>query len=376
MIVEIHSNQLILAIGSYIVKHCDIDANCESAMRVERVDSRQEDGSRIVMSPGIGRFHFSFGEETCVFERVSEGDPVTARSYDHEAVVHEKVRIIASSSSVVQNLCNVAVDVQEADIEEHYQTFTWNSPSEYWQRATYAPIRSMKSVVLEDSLIDDILSDMDDFTSQDTRQWYRQHSIPFRRGYLLHGPPGTGKTSLISAMASHLNRRLHRLSLTAPKLTDDLLLLAVNSTRNPAIIVMEDIDSLFDTHREKKELSGVTFSGLLNAIDGIGDTSKGTIFIFTTNHPERLDPALCRKGRVDRKFRLGHMTANTSKKMFLRFYPDHFAEADAFTKSVMVGSPPTPAELQHHFITHRKSRATAATVFKRDETMAENMMYM
>ena len=108
----------------------------------------------------------------------------------------------------------------------------------------------------------------------------------------------------------------------------------------------------------------VTFSGLLNAIDGVGDSDKGTLFIFTTNHCERIDPALCRKGRVDLKVHFGCCTHEQLCGMFLRFYPDELECAKKFASSVTRQGGAFPAaDIQHHFIIHRTSTALEASCF-------------
>src|SRR5690606_10180375 len=121
------------------------------------------------------------------------------------------------------------------------------------------------------------------------------------RGYLFYGEPGTGKTSMISALANHFTKNLAVLSLNSIK-TDEQLAEALANAPNNAFIVIEDIDAcgvnVSRTHEEKQQ--GITFSGLLNALDGI-ITADETVIFMTTNHIDRLDPALIRPGRVDLK---------------------------------------------------------------------------
>jgi len=121
---------------------------------------------------------------------------------------------------------------------------------------------------------------------------------------------------------------------------------------------MEDIDSLFGVHREKSESFSTTFSGLLNAIDGLGD-SKGHIFIMTSNHPEKIDKALRRKGRVDLEIEFDSCTKSQAKELFLKFYPNEESDADSFSEDDVIRNY-TPAELQHHFIINRKNKSSFA----------------
>jgi len=198
--------------------------------------------------------------------------------------------------------------------------------------------------------------------------WYLERGIPYRRGYLLYGPPGCGKSSFIFALAGALNYNLALLNLNDKGLTDDRLnaLLAVVPPR--CIILLEDVDAAFSKEREQKNSYSVTFSGLLNALDGVASTEERIIFM-TTNHLERLDPALVRPGRVDVKLEVGHATPPQIKGMFLRFFPGQEKEAQRFLDTVLAAQQRraalaerahlSMAELQGYFLVHKHSIDTA-----------------
>jgi chaperone BCS1 len=183
--------------------------------------------------------------------------------------------------------------------------------------SSWRPRRPLASIVLADGLLDDLLADLRAFL--DAGSWYMTRGVPHRRGYLLHGPPGNGKTTLVAAVAGELGLSVAVLSLSNKVLTDDILRNQINALPPGAVLLIEDIDCAFAEKRAAGEATGVTMSGLLNALDGVS-SREGRILFMTTNHPERLDPALVRPGRVDRSFHLGHTTPDQARRLFAWFY--------------------------------------------------------
>lgn len=161
--------------------------------------------------------------------------------------------------------------------------------------------------------------------------FYQKTGRAWKRGYLLYGPPGTGKSSLIAAMANYLGYDIYDLELTEVQNNSELRKLLMK-TSSKSIIVIEDIDcSISLTKRDKVKKknksnngcydpdltscgsglmdepgSSVTLSGLLNFTDGLWSCcGSERIFVFTTNHIEKLDSALLRSGRMDMHIHMG-----------------------------------------------------------------------
>ncbi|KAL1743784.1 P-loop containing nucleoside triphosphate hydrolase protein [Schizophyllum fasciatum] len=162
-----------------------------------------------------------------------------------------------------------------------------------WVLDRTRPKRPLRTVVLERGIKESIVDDVGDFLASE--KWYGDRGIPFRRGYLLHGPPGNGKTSLIYALASHYALDVYTISLTAPGMTDESLGALIGG-----------VPSRHRSSRRRRRKAGdadpmantLSLSGLLNALDGVA-ASEGRLLFATTNHVHTLDPALARPGRMD-----------------------------------------------------------------------------
>ncbi|KAJ3796397.1 mitochondrial chaperone BCS1 [Lentinula aff. detonsa] len=180
--------------------------------------------------------------------------------------------------------------------------------------------RPLHSVVLDNGIAATIENDLQSFLNR--RQWYVDRGIPYRRGYLLHGPPGSGKSSYIQALAGSLNYNLCLLNLSERGLGDDKLTYLLSTVPERSFVLIEDVDAAFNKRVQTSEdgyQSSITFSGFLNALDGVASGEERIVFL-TTNHIERLDPALIRPGRVDFTQYVGDATPNQARTLFERFY--------------------------------------------------------
>ncbi|CAN7121528.1 unnamed protein product [Brassica rapa subsp. narinosa] len=184
-----------------------------------------------------------------------------------------------------------------------------------WESVILEHPSTFETMAMEDELKREVIDDLDRFIRR--KEFYKRVGKAWKRGYLLYGPPGTGKSSLVAAMANYLRFDVYDLQLASVMRDADLrrLLLA---TRNRSILVIEDIDCAVDlpNRLEKQPVDGknrgetqgpLTLSGLLNFIDGLWSScGDERIIIFTTNHKDRLDPALLRPGRMDMHIYMGH----------------------------------------------------------------------
>lgn len=213
-------------------------------------------------------------------------------------------------------------------------------------------IRPFNSVILDGGAAEKVLDDVHEFLA--SHSWYLDRGIPYRRGYLLHGPPGCGKSSYVAALAGQLSYNICVLNLGDPAMTDDRLqhLLAVVPPRS--IVLLEDVDFAVgqsappDASGPYAGVMRISFSGLLNALDGIVATEERIVFM-TTNHYRRLPRALIRPGRVDLSIFVGLASKTQLHMMFVRFFPGRGDLAEQFA-TVCDNEGLSMAELQGFFM--------------------------
>jgi chaperone BCS1 len=237
-----------------------------------------------------------------------------------------------------------------------------------WSITSSRPPRDPDSVILEGSLMEDILKDSEEFFS--SGEWYRRRGIPYQRGYLLYGNPGNGKTSLVVALASKLKRDVYLAKITG--IDDSQFRQLMTSVPCHSIVLLEDVDCFFEKQDKMDDGSHIwegnklTFSGFLNALDGI-ICSEGRLLIMTTNHPEKLDPAMIRSGRIDLKKELCNATRDQARRLFLRFFNDR-GRAGEFAGALPEGAL-SMADLQGILLNNRNDPRKAVEDVRRPRVL-------
>ncbi|AES66639.2 putative ATPase, AAA-type, core, AAA-type ATPase domain-containing protein [Medicago truncatula] len=239
---------------------------------------------------------------------------------------------------------NMAIKIRSNNEYDDYEyKYVWNH-----EPVKFNHPMSFNTLAIDEGLQRDIMNDLDKFVS--AREFYRRTGKAWKRGYLLYGPPGTGKSSLIAAMANYLNYDIYDLDLTNVEDNKSLKQLILDIP-NRSILVIEDIDCNINlqNREEEKEVNGdnkVTLSGLLNAVDGLWSCcGEEHIIVFTTNHKDRLDPALLRPGRMDKHIHLSYCNFSAFKKLVINYLciTEHelFEKIEQLLGQVQV----TPAEI-------------------------------
>ena len=163
----------------------------------------------------------------------------------------------------------------------------------------------------------------------------------------------------MTAIASELRLDICTLNLSNHTLNDERLLELMANVPMNSLVLIEDVDCVFQERKKVDDAESITFSGLLNAIDGVM-SSEGRILFMTTNHKEVLDPALIRPGRVDMDVVIDNASRSQATQLFSRFFPMAPDLAEGFGEK-MTQIKISVAELQGHLLKYRDSPLEALT---------------
>lgn len=275
------------------------------------------------------------------------------------------ISVVARNNSILKQLVLQAKKEYEAEAVHRIQIYFADSYGS-WRYTDSRHKRPLSSIVLNTGVKEMLVADAKDFLKSE--KWYADRGIPFRRGYLLYGVPGSGKSSLIHALAGELMLDIYVVSLSSSWINDSTLTTLMGRVPSRCIVLLEDLDAAFTRsvsrakdkdkdkdkkksdsksdneeestgssssrsrrNRNKENLSDVntlTLSGLLNALDGVA-AAEGRILFATTNHLDQLDPALCRPGRMDVWIEFKNASKYQAEHLFRNFFPSSDAEAAA-----------------------------------------------
>lgn len=288
-------------------------------------------------------WYIIFGKLVCVYKELDTSKNMLVLR------IHMRV-FFANKEKFMKQLkesLNSATEIYENKISILYD---WNSRKR--------EKRPLASVYTNNNISTMLKNDIQSFI--DSKKMYMDNNILYKRNYLLYGKPGTGKSSLIFALASEFNYKIKIIDLKSVRRIPDILQQISNQEK--IFYVFEDIDALSttlmeredkpesDRINEKKESprelvadshsEGLDLSDILNVMDGLY-TPEGAICFFTTNHIEKLDKAFLRDGRMDCKVEMNDLDNKTANQMI----KDKLGYEGLFTKESI-----NPATLQEMII--------------------------
>jgi chaperone BCS1 len=177
--------------------------------------------------------------------------------------------------------------------EQNYIRVYGPNQKGFWDFLFKNPRREVDTVFIGGKK--EILADLDDFFASERDYLYFGH--PYKRNYLFHGPPGNGKTSFINAIAGKYNLNIFLISFSV-NITDEIFKKLISGLHKDSLLVMEDIDVLFQSGGGGGGGKNITMSTILNSLDGLARKNR-IICIMSTNHFEVLTDVFKRPGRLD-----------------------------------------------------------------------------
>lgn len=227
-----------------------------------------------------------------------------------------------------------------------------------WDRRNDLPTRKLDTVILRDGMRSAIIADLERFFADE--EAYAKLGLPWHRGYLLHGPGGTGKTSIARGLADYFGMDVYYLPLSDME-SDTNLMGLVSAIKPRSMLLLEDIDTAHvATDREEADTEySASMSGLLNSLDGVS-TPHGLVTVMTTNHLDRLDETLIRPGRADLKLEISYVDREQINRLFELVYGEKVnSTTKSFRDGAITRAKITPAQVVEICKTHLDKKMSA-----------------
>lgn len=325
-----------------------------SKQRFKKVDentfqTKQNENDRKDLSLGYGNswffYNFTLGKITRSFKENNHSNSLKEEIF---------IQMFTRNRNILSKL--LSESILEKNTKDIIKVYT---PSrDYWAETLKINKRNFDSVFVGEKIKEDITTQIDEFLKN--REWYIKRGIPYKLGIFIEGEPGTGKSSLVRAIASYLNRNIFFFNQQALKNSGELLQDFGNHTNS--ILVLEDIDTYnVVSEREGNEINEHDLSVLLNTLDG-PLTPTNFIFIATTNYPEKIDKAFRRKGRFDIHAKIERLNFKEFLDMMHALYDiDHDIIKGDFEKDY---KPLTGATVQNHFLQDKNYETSKMNILK------------
>ena len=323
--IEITESMLQSAFVKYLSNTIDeqsLDSVYKYKQQFSIRDRTQADSVKYKIYPIGEKIPWKFNDETIYISIIEEGKALynerdaSINYFNRILIENEKLDILKMFLKTIVNY------KEEKSAGKNLSLYTSDTKHGYWKDKQAISVQRIDDIYISKNVKDSIISKIDKFYKMEDK--YIKYGRQFKTSFLLCGVVGSGKTSLVKAIASRYELPVYILNITRD-LTDDTLTKLIGDITQKCIILLEDIDSLFMDRTTKD--AGISFSAFLNIMDGALSNPNGTIVFATANNPEYLDISLLRVGRMDTIIKFDYPNKTEIKDAFM-----HLVEGDTSVK--------------------------------------------
>jgi SpoVK/Ycf46/Vps4 family AAA+-type ATPase len=276
------------------------------------ITESEEGGDDIQLIPHFGTYEYTLNDISYTIKYNEISDCIHEGEKKREIII-ECIQFPDKAQNIkaIKDLITHSKKKCRPELEDNIRIYISNGIK--WDKLNLIQKRSLDSVFLDRK--NSIVRDLENFMS--SQSTYIQRGIKYKRNYLLYGPPGTGKTSFITAIGSMYNLDIFMVNFGG-NVSDSSFIKLISRLPERSLLVLEDIDCLFESRESKTNIS---FSTILNILDGFACKNR-LITFMTTNHKDKLDPALTRPGRIDYIMELKYGNKRILEEMYNSYFSD------------------------------------------------------
>ena len=274
------------------------------------------------------KFTFIYNDVEISFERKKYGEPKYIHSRCEmgnfeEIILIPKIDDVDEGTKLMTDFfkdCSKKYKDNKKAKSIDEKLILWSYSDGYWENVKRVCCRDINTVILNEDVKEDVTKSINQYNNEDYKSKLKSLGICNKMNLILSGLPGTGKSSLMFAIATLLKKDIATLDFNSKDLSDHKFIKALNRIPDDCIFALEDVDALY-VHRDKSRDNTVSFSCILNFLDGVY-SKDDLVTIITTNHLEVLDKAIIRPMRIDKIIHFTYCSKYQYKTIFDKFFGD------------------------------------------------------